>query len=116
MTIMKWYAILRTAKIKTRAELQRSLAHGFREQDTPNADAELTPQNTSEGGKNTAAVMQDFERRLETQSKIRKNAVLAVEYLVTASKEVMEVMSREQQDQYFADSLEWLKENTAAKT
>lgn len=104
------FAILRTAKIKTRGELTRSLKHGFREQDTPNAAEELTPMNTHTGGSNTAEVLQDFDERLETQSKIRKNAVLAVEYLVTASPEAINGKSREEQDKYFADGLKWLEE------
>lgn len=104
------FAILRTAKIKTRSELTRSLKHGFREQDTPNAAAELTPMNTHTGGSNTAEVLQDFDKRLETQSKIRKNAVLAVEYLVTASPEAINGKSRAEQDEYFKDALSWLEE------
>ena len=104
------YAILRTAKIKTRSELGRSLKHGFREQDTPNADDELTPMNTHIGGSNTAEVLQDFDQRLETQSKIRKNAVLAIEYLITASPDAINGKDREGQDRYFNDALKWLKE------
>lgn len=104
------YAILRTAKIKTRGELVRSLKHGFREQDTPNASEELTPDNTHKGGENTADVMQSFDKRLETQSKVRKNAVLAVEYLVTASPNAINGKSREEQDKYFNDALGWLED------
>ncbi|MDF4741131.1 MobV family relaxase, partial [Vibrio parahaemolyticus] len=47
--------------------------------------------------------------------KRRKDAVLAIEYLVTASPEAMQGKSREQQDAYFADSLEWLKERHGAE-
>lgn len=104
------YAILRTAKIKTRSELVRSLKHGFREQDTPNADDELTPMNTHTGGSSTAEVMQDFDKRLETQSKVRKNAVLAIEYLITASPDAINGKSRAEQDKYFDDALNWLQE------
>ena len=109
------YAILRTAKIKTRGELKRSLKHGFREQDTPNADSKLTPDNTYIGGNSSAEVMQHFEARLATQANIRKNAVLGIEYLVTASPEVINNTARVAQDKYFNDALDWLKEKHGAE-
>ena len=104
------YGILRTAKIKTRGELKRSLKHGFREQDTPNAASELTPNNTYIGGNSSAEVMQHFNERLATQANIRKNAVLGIEYLVTTSSEVFNNRTREAQDGYFNAALDWLKE------
>lgn len=42
--------------------------------------------------------------------KRRKDAVLAVEYLITGSPEAMHAKSREQQDAYFDDALKWLQE------
>lgn len=104
------YGILRTAKIKTRGELKRSLKHGFREQDTPNADSELTPNNTYIGGNSSAEVMQHFNERLATQANIRKNAVLGIEYLITTSPEIMNNSPRQAQDSYFNAALKWLKE------
>jgi hypothetical protein len=46
--------------------------------------------------------------------KRRKDAVLCIEYLVTASPEAMQSKSREEQDAYLADSLEWLRERHGA--
>lgn len=103
------YVILRTQKLKSGAAIRRSLLHAFREQQTPNADAERTADNTHMGATSTAEALDRFNARLATVGTVRKNAVLAVEYLVTASPEAMQGKTREQQDAYFADGLEWLK-------
>lgn len=103
------YAILRTAKIKHASKLRRSLSHSFRESDTPNADPKLTPENTHIGAQSSREAIERFNARLATQSKVRKNAVLAVEYLITASPEAMQGKSRKQQDAYFDDALAWLR-------
>lgn len=107
------FAILRTQKLKHLASVRRSLKHSFREQDTPNADQIRTPENSHYGAGSTAEAMAAVEARLP--EKRRKDAVLAIEYLVTASPEAMQGKSREQQDAYFADSLEWLKERHGAE-
>ncbi|MGX2951569.1 hypothetical protein ACWIVY_11085 [Ursidibacter sp. B-7004-1] len=41
------FAILRTEKLKSIYAVNRSLKHAFREQVTPNADPEKTPDNLS---------------------------------------------------------------------
>ena len=56
--------------------------------------------------------MQEFRRRLP--EKVRKNAVLALEYLITASPEVMAAKNRSEQDRYLHDSLDWLREKHGA--
>jgi hypothetical protein len=107
------YAILRTQKLKHLASVRRSLKHAFREQDTPNADAELTPQNIHIGANSADEGMSKVAALLP--EKRRSDAVLAIEYLITASPEVMHGKSREQQDAYFADSLNWLKARHGAE-
>lgn len=109
--IMK-YAILRTQKLKSGQAVRRSLAHAYREQDTPNADASRTPDNTHIGAESGREALERFNGMLP--DKVRKNAVLAVEYLVTASPEAMQAKTRKEQDAYFADALEWLKERHGA--
>lgn len=83
------------------------MKHAFREQPTPNADTDLTPENTHIGASNVAEAMRAFHERLP--DKYRKDAVLAIEYLVTASPEGMKAKTREQQDAYFKDALDWMK-------
>ena len=101
------YAILRTQKLKSGQAVRRSLTHAFREQDTPNADPSKTPDNTHIGPKDVDAALDRFNARLP--DKVRKNAVLCIEYLVTGSPDAMKAMTRQQQDAYFADALKWLQ-------
>lgn len=107
------FAILRTQKLKHLGSVRRSLKHSFREQETPNADPSRAPENTHLGAESTAEAMAAIEARLP--EKRRKDAVLAIEYLVTASPEAMQGKSREEQDAYFADALEWLRERHGAE-
>jgi len=104
------FAILRTKKLKSAVAMNASLKHSFRDQETPNADPELLYRNEHWIAQTRHEALQRFNDRLDTQEKIRKNAVYAIEYLITASPEAMHAKSKESQDLYFADALEWLKE------
>jgi hypothetical protein len=107
------YAILRTQKLKSGIAVRRSLTHAFREQETPNADQSRTPDNTHIGAGSVDQALERFNERLP--DKVRKNAVLAVEYLITASPEDMKGKTREEQDAYFRDGLDWLKRRHGAE-
>jgi len=107
------YAILRTQKLKSGIAVKRSLQHAFREQETPNADPSRTLENTHIGAADVDEALARFNARLP--DKVRKNAVLAVEYLITASPEDMQGKTREQQDAYFRDGLDWLKRRHGAE-
>lgn len=105
------FAILRAKKIKTAGGVNLSLKHAYRDQITPNANPNLTPQNEMLVGKNREEALARFNERLsQVDGKIRKNGVLCVEYLITASPDDMHAKTREQQDQYFKDALKWLEE------
>lgn len=107
------YAILRLQKLKAGIAVQRSLKHAFREQDTPNADPARLDANTHIGASNVDEAMQRFRDRLP--DKVRSNAVLAVEFLVSGSPETMAGKSRAEQDRYFEDALTWLRERHGAE-
>jgi hypothetical protein len=107
------YAILRVQKLKSAVAVYRSMKHAFREQDTPNADSTRTPDNTHIGPESVDEAMVAFSAALP--AKVRKNAVLCVEYLMTASPEDMHSKTPEQQDAYFADSLNWLRKRHGAE-
>lgn len=110
----KSFAIMRTAKIKTLGNMGASLQHTFRERDTPNADPKKLTENTVLAGPDTAdAVLNAWHSR--APEKIRKNAVHGLEYFIGGSPEKMLAMSRDQQDQYFADALSWLKKRHGAE-
>ncbi len=104
---MDKYAILRFEKLKSIDEIRRSLAHNFRAQPTPNADPALLHTNTHYGPTSVQAGLDAIKAKLP--SKLRKNGVLALEFLVTSSPEAMAAKSRPQQDAYFADALGWLR-------
>lgn len=108
------FAILRCAKIKTLGNMGASLQHTFRERDTPNADDRRTPDNiVLVGGNTSQAVLETWKER--APEKIRSNAVHGLEYFVGGSPEALKAMSRQEQDAYFADALDWLKARHGAE-
>ncbi len=98
------YAILRLQKLKSPVSIQRSLAHAFREVPTPNALAAKTPENVHLGASSSSDAMAKLLARLP--EKRRADAVLCIEYLVTASPEAMGTLDPAA---YFADALAWLQ-------
>lgn len=82
------YAILRTAKLKTVGNLGGLNDHLHRLRETPNADQELTHQNRQLRGSDDLNA--DVQARLDAAGcMVRKNAVLAVEHLLTVSPEFL---------------------------
>lgn len=120
---MAGYTILRVEKIKTAGSLAAALAHAFRERETPNADPERSAQNTyycapfpekgfapaGRGERGTLArrALEYHAAAVEPLRK-RRDSVLALEYVVTASPEAMARLTPEQQKQYLADSFSWI--------
>jgi len=76
------YAILRTAKLKSFGEIGGSLSHNYRTRPTPNADPTRTADNSHSVSK-SYLVMDGIKQRLP--DKVRSNAVLCLEFLITAS-------------------------------
>jgi len=104
----KSFGIMRVAKIKTLGNMGASLSHTFRERETPNADPERMKDNTVlVGGTTTKEVLADWHYR--APEKIRSNAVHGLEYFIGGSPEKLQSMSREDQDAYFKDALDWIK-------
>lgn len=108
------FVILRTTKIKTLGNMSASLQHTFRERETPNADdARRTQNQVIIGPDNSLEVLDAW--KANAPEKVRKNAVVGIEYLVTGSPDAMARMSRSEQDEYFAKSLNWLKTRHGAE-
>ena len=103
---MSEYGILRVAKLKQIGNVGGSLGHITREIVPPNADPERRAENTLEGGETTSELMKAFRERLP--DKVRKNAVHALEVVITASPEKMAEMSRQEQDAFFEDSKKFI--------
>lgn len=102
------YAIMRCTKLSSPGNVAAALQHCFRERDTPNADADRTPQNS-----HLAAMrVSDAQARMKQllPEKRRKDAVIAVEYLFTASPEWFRAHDEVQHKELFRRSLDWLAE------
>jgi len=104
---MTAYCILRAEKLTSFGSIAGSAKHTFREIPTPNADASRTHLNRTFGAQDAAAVRAAIEARLPV--KRRKDAVLAIEYLVTASPEWFKSAPAAQQNAYFAATVRWLE-------
>jgi hypothetical protein len=108
------FAILRTKKLKTIPNISGSLRHQYRERKTSNADPARRGLNI-ESHTNSGEALAAIKARLKQLGKIRKNGVLAVEYLITASPEWFKTDAACDRDEvgtgrrYFERSLEWLR-------
>lgn len=101
------FAIMRCKKIKMFGSVAASLQHCFRERETLNADPELTPQNQHLSARSSDEAMGKLRELLP--EKRRKDAVLAVEYVMTASPEWWQEASEWKREKFFERSLEWLE-------
>jgi Plasmid recombination enzyme len=104
------YAILRTAKLKTMGNIAASAQHNFRERETLNADEKRTGLNKTDGAQTSARVIETLKKRLETQPKLRSNAVLCVEYFIGASPEFFTLKSEAEREKYFDNARDFLYE------
>lgn len=100
------FAIMRCKKLKAAGSVAAAFSHCFRERETFNADEKQTPFNVHFAATSVAEAKQKLADLLPT--KRRKDAVLAVEYVMTASPEWWKQASPERQDEFFQKSLAWL--------
>lgn len=99
--------IIRTAKISTAGGIGASLDHGYRQKETLNADKLKEHENSHD------IASRDMAYKAITKlvpNDRRKNAVICIEYLVTASPEFFKSSSREKQDKYFEEAKSWLED------
>ncbi len=82
------YAVMRFNKLKTMGQVSSRGAHNERTRDTPNADGERRGENERLAGSGDWRA--DVQARLDDAPTIRKNAVLALDYVFTASREFFE--------------------------
>lgn len=106
------YAIMRCKKLSTFGNVGAALKHCYRERETTNADPLLTPQNEHYAAKTTDEAMGKLRDLLP--EKRRKDAVLAVEYVMTASPDWWKQASQEQQAEFFTRSKKWLSDKYGA--
>ena len=101
------YAILRVSKLSNRSEITSSAGHTYRERETLNSNPKSIKKNQHIFSTSSSELMGKLESILATQAKVRKNAVLTLEYLITASPAAFGEMSDRN---YFNDSLKFLIE------
>jgi len=104
----KTFAVLHTKKLKTTGEIGGLGKHNERERDTPNADPERTALNERLAG--SGDWVADVQAQLDTQERIRKNAILAVSNLLSASRDWFEAASPAQVEAWRDRSMEWLRD------
>jgi hypothetical protein len=107
------YAILRIAKHSDMSSVRRSGKHKDREQDTPNADPDLTPTNETEGAQTSAELVSAIQARVDLatiKATGTDKPVIAVEYMITASPEFFKGAHKAKQvDAYFEKAKAWLR-------
>ena len=109
------FAILRTSKI-TASNVGGANAHNTRSMEVPNADPEQSSFNYQLAG--TKSLKNDIENRLNDAgiSKTRKNAVLGIEHMMTASPEYFENDKDNKKFYEFENEcMNWLKERYGEK-
>lgn len=106
------FAIMRAKKLKGMGSVAASLQHCYRDRDTPNADQTRTADNDHRAAQSTDQAMGKLRELLP--EKRRKDAVLAVEYVMTASPEWWTKASQEQQADFFDQAHKWLADKYGA--
>lgn len=99
------YAILRVEKLKSRVSLAGALKHNYRENHPANADPEREKDNLTDK-KNSGEALREYSQMIP--EKVRKNAVHALEFVITASPEFFEKATRKELVKYFKDSEKWV--------
>lgn len=98
------YAILRFAKLKTMGAVGGSSSHMARTRPTHNADPDVANVGLA-GSVNPAA---DVEARLSVATERRKNSVLAIEVMASASPEWFATASLADRDEWVRRTHDWL--------
>lgn len=106
------FAIMRCKKLTGIGSVASALQHCYRERETPNADADRTPENEHRRAKSADEVMGRLRQLLP--EKRRKDAVLAVEYVLTASPNWWGEATSQQQAEFFTRSEQWLTQKYGA--
>jgi hypothetical protein len=111
--------IMRFEKLKSVEEVASVFRHVYREQNTPNADPKRISLNENlltkivNGVDDSMLRMKDRIARLNKTP--RSNAVLAVEFIFTASPEAMNSISVAERRKYFIESVRWIAKKVGSE-
>jgi cell division septum initiation protein DivIVA len=100
------FAILRASKLKKKIQISGSGSHTYRDIPPLNADPKLTRLNQHGQVHSAEELLSAISARLPASR--RKDAVLAIEYLVGASPEWFTSQQRNAGNDYFSDALRWI--------
>lgn len=103
------YQVLRIEKLKSMSSITHSLMHAYRTQPTPNADPKKAHLNQFLKAKTFDDAHNSYKNELLTVGKIRKNAVLCIEVVVSASPEFFVGKTINEQNKYFNEAILFLK-------
>lgn len=105
------FAILRLQKLKSFADVGGSLSHNYRNRETLNADSDRTHLNDHDLDTNEKCMSAIRDRIPE---KRRKDAVLCIEHLITASPD-WDGWGTEKETAFFEQSRKWLENKYGKK-
>lgn len=109
------YSIVGVKKLKTMSIVERSQAHSYRTVPTKNADPSRTNRNRTLVG-TKGDVVGDVKRRIgEITDNPRKNAVPALEFLLSASPEWWQGKTPKDLKAWVTESLDWAKQRYGEK-
>lgn len=100
------FAIMRCKKLTGMGNVAAALQHCYRDRETPNADQARTPDNEHLVNASTDQAMGALRDRLP--EKRRKDAVLAIEYVMTASPAWWEKSEKMDENRFIRQSMSWL--------
>lgn len=106
------FLIFRTKKLKSFGEISGSLSHNYRTRETPNANPQETPKN-EHSHQSADDVLCGIKDRIP--QKVRKNGVLCIETLMTASPEWQGWHNASKEAALFEKSKAWLVEKFGAE-
>lgn len=102
------FAILRVEKIKTQGAIASIGKHNERERETPNADYNITPENKTLVGDDSLSYLEAWQDKTK-DLKIRSNAVLALEVVLTYSPEA-KIQQSQNFEAWQAKNIQFLKD------
>ena len=102
------FTILRIVKLKKMSNIQGANAHNKRTENAPNADKSKTKDNVHCRTNNASKAVQSLLEKYDI--KPRKNAVLANEYLLSASPDFFKEKTKLEIESWAEDNLNFLRE------
>jgi hypothetical protein len=101
---MSKYLIMRVEKLKSKSSIKGMASHNFRAINTPNADSKLTNKNEHRASQSVSECMQKYDDL--KPEKIRKNAVHALDYMITTSSDA----SEKDKEIAISEAIDWVTE------